>query len=276
MNKPVIFDTTPNYEAIKGKQKAAWASGDYALIGITLQIVGENLADSLDIYADQDVLDVAAGNGNFSLAAARRWANVTSTDYVETLLERGRQRANVDGFDLDFKVADAEELPFTDASFDVVASTFGVMFTPDQKKSASEMLRVCKSGGKIGMANWTPDSFVGSIFKVIGRYLPPPAGLKSPALWGTTNYLEELFGEDAREIDIVRKNFNFRYRSPEHWLDIFRTYYGPVHKAFAVIDEIQQAALTQDLIDLVAQFNVAQNGSMAVPGEYLEVVVTRQ
>lgn len=275
MNKPAIFNTAPNYDAIKGKQKVAWASGDYARIGTTLQIVGENLADSLNVCADQNVLDVAAGNGNFTLAAARRWANVVSTDYVDTLLENGKQRAIADGLSIDFKIADAEELPFSDNSFDIVASTFGVMFAPDHDKSASEMLRVCKNNGKIGMANWTPDGFLGSVFKVIGQYIPPPEGLKSPALWGTPNYLEELFAGEAQEIDIVSKVFNFRYRSPEHWLDIFRTYFGPAHKAFAAIDDDQQTELAQDLIDLVASFNVAKNGTMSVPGEYLEVVITR-
>ena len=172
----------PDYAAIKVKQNAAWASGDYAIVGTTLQIVGEDLAEALDLRSGQKVLDVAAGNGNFTLAAARRWADVTSTDYVQSLLHRGEDRAVADGLKVAFQYADAEDLPYADASYDAVASTFGVMFTPNQAKAASEMLRVCRSGGKIGLANWTPDGFIGCLFKTIGRYVPPPAGVSSPAL----------------------------------------------------------------------------------------------
>ena len=270
------LDATPDYTAIKAKQNAAWASGDYSLVGMTLQISGENLAEAMDIRSSQTVLDVAAGNGNFTLAAARRWADVTSSDYVESLLNRGKQRAAADGLEVIYKIADAEDLPFEDGSFDAVGSTFGVMFTPNQKKSASEMLRVCRSGGKIGLANWTPEGFIGAVFKVIGRYVPPPAGLSSPALWGTNSHLENLFGDGAQKIDIEVKNFNFRYRSTDHWMDIFRTYYGPVHKAFAAIDETRQQSLAQDLIDVIEHYNIAKDGNLVVPSEYLEVVIVRK
>lgn len=267
---------TPAFEAIKAKQNAAWSSGDYAIVGTTLQIVGEMLAESLDLRSGQKVLDVAAGNGNFTLAAARRWADVVSTDYVPSLLGNGQIRADAERLPVAFQVADAENLPFADASFDIVGSTFGVMFTPNQEKAAGEMLRVCRSGGKIGLANWTPDSFIGGIFKTVGRYIPPPAGVTSPALWGTPAHLEELFGYASTDIQVVRRSFAFRYRSPEHWLEIFRNFYGPTHKAFAALDNELQASLTQDILDLIAQENVATDGTMVVPSHYLEVVITRR
>lgn len=266
----------PDYDAIKGKQNAAWSSGDYALIGTTLQIVGESLAEALDLRAGQTVLDVAAGNGNFTLAAARRWADVTSTDYVASLLARGEERAAAERLDVTYQMADAEDLQFGESTFDVVASTFGVMFTPDQKKAAAEMIRVCRGGGKIGLANWTPDGFIGALFKVIGRYIPPPAGVQSPALWGTRAHLEELFGATSEEIRVTEKDFMFRYRSPEHWLEVFETYYGPLHKAFAALDAKGQASLRQDLTGLIGDFNVATDGTMVVPGEYLEIVISRR
>lgn len=268
--------TQPDFSAIKAKQNAAWSSGDYAIVGTTLQIVGENLAEAMDLRSGQKVLDVAAGNGNFTLAAARRWAEVTSTDYVPGLLERGKQRADTERLDVSFQVADAEDLPFADASFDAVGSTFGVMFTPNQGKAAAEMLRVCRSGGKVGLANWTPDGFIGALFKVIGRYMPPPAGVQSPSLWGTKSRLEELFGTAGSDIQIIERDFAFRYRSPDHWLEIFRDFYGPTHKAFGALDGDARASLSEDLLDLIARNNVADDGTMVVPSAYLEVVVTRR
>ena len=276
MSNLAIKETVPDYTIIKSKQNAAWASGDYAVVGTTLQIVGESLAEALDLRSGQKVLDVAAGNGNFTLAAARRWAEVTSSDYVETLLARGEERAKADRLDVTYKVADAEDLPFGEASFDVVASTFGVMFTPDQATAAAEMLRVCRSGGKIGLANWTPDSFIGNLFKAIGRHVPPPAGLQSPALWGTRTRLTELFGAGVSDIQIQDKTFAFRYHSPEHWLKIFRDYYGPVHKAFGALDAKAQVALERDLLDLISRFNTASDGTMVAPADYIEVVLTRK
>jgi ubiquinone/menaquinone biosynthesis C-methylase UbiE len=266
----------PDFSAIKARQHATWSSGDYAVVGTTLQIVGEELCEALDVRAGQKLLDVAAGNGNISLAAARRWCDVTSTDYVGALLEQGRARATADGLKINFREADAESLPFADGSFDVVVSTFGVMFTPDQNRAAAEMLRVCRPGGKIGLANWTPDGFIGQLFKTIGQHLPPPAGVKSPALWGTRARIAELFEANASSIKSAQREFVFRYRSPDHWLDVFKTFYGPMLKAFAALEPAAQQALERDCKELIARFNRGDHGAMVVPSEYLEVIVTRQ
>jgi len=260
---------------VKGRQQAAWSSGDYAIVGTTLQIVGETLCEAVDLRSNQRVLDVAAGNGNATLAAARRFAEVVSTDYVGTLLDRGRERAEADRLAVTFQQADAENLPFADASFDVVLSTFGVMFTPDHQRAASELLRVCRVGGKIGLANWTPESFIGRVFKVIGRHVPPPAGLKSPALWGTKDHLAALFGLRV-SVAAATRQFVFRYKSPAHWVEVFRTFYGPVLKAFAAIDVEARQSLEQDLLDLIAEFNVAADGTLVIPSDYLEAVITKQ
>lgn len=274
LNKPAA--PAPDLAAVKTKQQATWASGDYAIIGATLQIVGETLCEAMDLRAGQKVLDVAAGNGNATLAAARRWCEVTSTDYVPALLERGRARANADGFPIEFREADVEALPFKDASFDAVVSTYGVMFTPNQEKAATEMLRVCRSGGKIGLANWTPDGFIGQLFKVIGKHMPPPAGVKSPLLWGTRARLDELFGAQASAIEAPPRNFVFRYRSAQHWIDMFRAYYGPVHKIFGALPAEAQTALLADITALIGRLNTARDGTMVVPGEYLEVVIVKR
>lgn len=266
----------PDLGAVKTRQQGAWSSGDYAVVGTTLQIVGEDLCEALDIRAGQTVLDVAAGNGNVSLAAARRWCAVTSTDYVPALLERGRQRAAADRLKITFQEADAEALPFADNTFDVVVSTFGVMFTPDQEKAASELMRVCRPGGKIGLANWTPEGFIGQLFKTLGKYLPPPAGARSPALWGTPARITEMFGPSALGIHAVPRNFVFRYRSPEHFLEIFKSYYGPMLKAFAALDAANQQGLRTDLLSLIGRMNRAEDGTMIVPSEYLEIVITRR
>jgi ubiquinone/menaquinone biosynthesis C-methylase UbiE len=262
--------------AVKTRQQGAWSSGDYAIVGTTLQIVGETLCEAVDIRAGQKVLDVAAGNGNATLAAARRWCDVTSTDYVPALLERGRERAAAERLKAAFREADAEALPFDNASFDVVLSTFGVMFTADQESAADEMMRVCRPGGKIGLANWTPDGFIGELFKTIGKHLPPPAGVKSPALWGTRARITELFESQATSISTEPRSFVFRYRSPAHWLDVFSTYYGPLLKAFAALEPAAQLALSGDIVSLVGQFNRSGDGTMVVPSEYLEIVITRR
>ena len=266
---PPVADLT----AVKLKQHAAWSAGDYAVIGTTLQIVGETLCEALDLRAGERVLDVAAGNGNATLAAARRWCDVVSTDYVGALLERGKARASAEGLAVQFQEADAENLPYPNASFDVVLSTFGVMFTPNQEQAARELARVCRPGGKIGLANWTPSGFIGELFKLIGRTIPPPSGVKSPSLWGTEERLRALFGERIASLEAVRQNFVFRYRTPQHWLDTFRTYYGPMHKTWGAIGVAQQQSLAADLIRLVRRFNCATDGAMVVPSEYLEVVI---
>ncbi len=274
----VISTSTPVVDlvAVKNKQHMAWSAGDYAVVGTTLQIVGESLCEALDLRAGERVLDVAAGNGNATLAAARRWCDVVSTDYVPALLERGRTRASAEALQVKFEQADAENLPYDDHSFDVVMSTFGVMFTADQTKAAAELARACKPGGRIGLANWTPGSFIGQLFKLIGSYIPPAAGVKSPALWGTEEHLRDLFGDRLGSISIERKNFVFRYHNAAHWLEVFRTFYGPMQKAFGALDSAKQQSLAADLIALAEKFNRATDGTLVAPGEYLEVVITRK
>ena len=267
---------TVDFEAVKRRQQATWSSGDFAVIGTTLQIVGESLAEAADIRAGERVLDIAAGNGNATLASARRFADVTSTDYVPALLDKASARASAEGLRVRFEVADAEALPFADASFDAVLSTFGVMFAPRQDHCATEMLRVVRGGGRIGLANWTPQGFIGRLFGVVGRHVPPPSGLASPALWGTPAHLERLFGPHARSISAVPRAFNFRYHSPAHWLQVFRDDYGPINRAFAALDAGSQDALADDIASLLLEFNVAGPDSLVVPGEYLEVVVTKR
>jgi SAM-dependent methyltransferase len=272
----IVPPNQPDLGALKSRQQGAWSSGDYAIVGTTLQIVGETLCEALDLRAGQKVLDVAAGNGNATLAAARRWCEVVSTDYVSALLERGRERASAERLAIEFREADAEALPFADASFDVVLSTFGVMFTPDQDRAAAELLRVCKAGGKIGLANWTPDGFIGQLFKTIGKHVPSAAGVKSPALWGTGARITELFGAHASSMQLEQRDFVFRYRSPQHWLDVFKGYYGPLLKTFGAHDVQAQTALTADLFALIKRFNRSGDQTMVVPSQYLEVVVTRR
>ena len=268
--------SVPDLAAVKTRQQAAWSTGNYAVVGTTLQIVGETLCEALDLRAGSRVLDVAAGNGNATLAAARRWCDVVSTDYVPSLLESAKTRAAAEGHTIQFQQADAENLPFPDASFDVVMSTFGVMFTPNQEQAAAELARVCKPGGAIGLANWTPESFVGQVFKTIGGYIPPPAGIKSPALWGTKGRLEQLFGKTAHEIRATERQFVFRYRSPMHWIDVFKTYYGPMNKAFGALDGEKQMAFSADLLALITSRNRSGDDTLVLPSEYLEVVIKRK
>jgi len=265
----------PDYTAIKKRQQATWASGDFGRIGVTLQIVGESLCEAVELQSTDRVLDVAAGNGNASLAAARRFADVTSTDYVPELLEQGRRRAEAEGLPMTFQVADAENLPFAAHEFDVVLSTYGVMFTPNQARAAAELLRVVRPGGRIGLANWTPDGLIGELFRLVGRFVPPPAGVVSPATWGTETRLVELFGPSATDLRAQRKQFVFRYRSAEHWIEIFRGFYGPVHKAFAALDAAGQRALHDELRALLGRFNRSGNETLVAPADYLEVVITR-
>lgn len=266
---------TPDLVAVKTRQKAAWTSGDYAVVGTTLQIVGETLSEAIDLRAGERVLDVAAGNGNATLAAARRWCEVTSTDYVPSLLERGRERAAAERLHgVDFREADAEALPFDDASFDVVLSTFGCMFAPNPQRVAAELLRVCRPGGRIGMANWTPEGFIGQLFKTIGRHVPPPAGVPSPSLWGNRARITELFSGSAQAIATETRQFNFRYRSAGHMLEVLRGYYGPILKAFAALDASGQAALEQDFVALIDEFDQGAARGLVIPSDYLEIVIT--
>jgi ubiquinone/menaquinone biosynthesis C-methylase UbiE len=262
----------PDFAAIKQRQQATWSAGDYAVIGTTLQIVGERLCEAVDLRAGERVLDVAAGNGNATLAAARQFAQVTSTDYVDALLERGKERAAAERLPVTFKQADAEALPFADGSFDVALSTFGVMFTPNQERAATELSRVVRKGGRIGLANWTPDGFIGQLFKIIGKHVSPPAGIKSPALWGTEARLSELFA--GHQLNISKRIFSFRYTSAGHWLEIFKTYYGPTNRAFAALDAERQVDLEAEIVALLERMNRGGKDTLIVPSEYLEVVVT--
>ena len=264
---------TPDLAAIKSKQQATWSSGDYAVIGTTLQIVGETLAEAADVRSGERVLDVAAGNGNATLAAARRFADVTSTDYVQHLLGKGAARAAAEGLQVHFQQADAEALPFEDGSFDVALSTFGVMFAPNAERCAAELLRVVRPGGRIGLASWTPQGFLGDLFKVIGSFAPPPAGLRSPMQWGDEARIHELFGRGG-SVHCVRRLYKFRYRSAGHWIETFRTFYGPTHKAFGALDEAGQQRLHHALSELLQDRNTGGPSSLVVPAEYLEVVVT--
>jgi ubiquinone/menaquinone biosynthesis C-methylase UbiE len=261
--------------AITARQQAMWASGDFSVIGTTLQIVGELLNEAADVRGTHRVLDVAAGNGNATLAAARRFASVTSTDYVPALLERGRRRADAEGLsNVTFEVADAAALPYPDASFDVVLSTFGVMFAPDHQRSAAELIRVCRPGGRIGLASWTPAGFLGQLLRLIAGHVPPPPGVQSPLLWGTEAHVGELF-RGATRIAHTTRTFAFRYRSAEHWVQVFRDFYGPTHAAFLALDTGGQRALETDLIALLRSRDVGRGDGLVVPAEYLETLVTK-
>lgn len=262
-------------EAVKARQQAAWAAGDYGQIGVRVQLVGETLCEAADVRGGERVLDVAAGNGNASLAAARRFANVVSTDYVPALLEAGRRRAEADGLPIEFRVADAESLPFPDASFDVALSTFGVMFAPDAVRVASELLRVVRPGGRVALASWTPTSFVGEMFATIGRFLPPPAGVRPPTAWGDEPRLVELFGPSAQDLRTARRTFAFRFLSAAHFVDVFRRFYGPMVKAFDAVGPDRRDALAQALEALCARHDVGGGRGLVVPSEYLEAVIVR-
>jgi SAM-dependent methyltransferase len=271
--------TTPgavDLTALKARQQTMWASGDFAVVGTTLQIVGETLCEAVDLCAGERVLDVACGNGNATLAAARRFAAVTGLDYVPKLLAGAEARAQAEGLTIAFQLGDAEQMPFGDASFDVVLSTYGVMFAPNQEQAASEMLRVCAPGGRIGLANWTPEGFIGQLLKTVSKHVPPPAGVKSPVLWGTEARLRELFGDRASRLEIARRQFNFRYLSAAHFIDVFRRFYGPTHKAFEGLLPAGQEALARDLEALMAGLNRGGDKSLIVPAEYLEVVIEKR
>ncbi len=273
--RPSMPAAIPALEAIKSRQRTMWGAGDYARIGTRLQIVGEMLCETLDLRSGERVLDIAAGNGNASLAAARRFAEVTSTDYVPSLLEAARRRAEADGLDIEFRVADAEHLPFDDFSFDVVMSTFGVMFTPDADRAAREIQRVVRPGGRIGLASWTPEGFIGQLFRTVGSFVPPPAGLRSPAEWGTETRMVALFGPGASDIQSKRRLYTFRFLSIEHWIDCFRAWYGPLLVAYETLDAGRREELTAALRELLARFDRGGGRGLVVPAEYLEVVITR-
>jgi ubiquinone/menaquinone biosynthesis C-methylase UbiE len=262
------------FDAIKAQQQAMWASGDFAVIGTTLQIVGEQLCEGADVRSGHVVLDVAAGNGNATLAAARRFAHVVSTDYVPSLLEGGRRRAAADGLEVTFQTADAEALPYPAGSFDVVLSSFGVMFAPDHARAAAELLRVCRPSGRIGLASWTPTGFLGQLFRTVAAHVPPNPAVQSPLLWGTDEHIRTIF-TGARAIEHTARHFAFRYRSAEHFVEVFRTFYGPVHKAFATLDAERQQGLEDDLLALLRRVDQGGRDGLVIPAEYLETVITR-
>jgi ubiquinone/menaquinone biosynthesis C-methylase UbiE len=267
---------TPDTGEIKANQRLAWAGGDYAAFGSRLQIMSELLCEAVDLRPDQRVLDVATGNGNTALAAARRSAEVTGLDYVPALLERARERAAAERLEAEFIEGDAESLPFEDGSFGAVLSTVGVMFAPDQEAAARELLRVCRPGGRLGLASWTPDGFSGSLPEVFARYLPPPAGLDSPMLWGTEERLRELLGSGIEELQTTRRSFVFRYRSVGRYLEALRSQIGPTRSAFLALGPEERQSLERDIEALVEGFNVSGDETMVVPADYLEAVVTKR
>ena len=266
----------PNLTAIKDRQQRTWTSGNYARIGNTLVIMGELLCEAVNVHAGDKVLDVATGSGNTAISAARRFCDTTGIDYVPELIEHARKRAEVEGVEVTFEVGDAENLPYPDASFDVVLSTLGVMFAPDQERAAEELLRICRPGGKIGLANWTPDGFIGHMFRTLGKHVPPPPGIKPPPLWGTEERLRELLGEGVASLEVMQRSYKWRYPSVGHFVEYFRTYYGPTLKAFESLDRDGQEALAKDLEELFERWNTSDDATLIVPSDYLEVIAVRR
>jgi SAM-dependent methyltransferase len=260
---------------VKDKQQVTWSSGDYSSVGNRILLVSELLCGAVDLRAGERVLDVATGSGNAALAAARRFADVVGIDYVPSLLDSARVRAQAEGLDIDFRVGDAEALDFADDSFDVVLSACGAMFAPDHQQTASELVRVCRPGGRVGMVNWCPDGYVGALFRAIAGHLPPPAGLEPPGRWGDEAYLRELWG-DTVTVAAPRKTFLFPFASPEHHVDFFARCYGPTLKAFEAVGEAGQGALRNDILDAVQRFNRADDGTLLLQMDYLEVVATKR
>jgi ubiquinone/menaquinone biosynthesis C-methylase UbiE len=265
----------PDLAAIKQRQQAMWASGDYNEIGSRLLVISERLFESLDPQPGEQVLDVASGSGNAALAAARRFCDALGTDYVPDLIDRARMRAEAEGLPVSFEVADAENLPYEDASFDMVTSVIGVMFAPDQQQAAGELLRVCRPGGKIGLANWTPDSFAGELFRVIGRQLPPPPGLTPPTVWGTEEGVDALLGSGLEEMTVTEKAYTLRYLSIEHFVDFHITHFGPIKTAYDSLDIDGRQRLTSDLAGRAAERNRSGNDTIVIDSDYLEVVAVR-
>ncbi len=271
-----MSEQTIDLEAVKQVQQKVWSEGDFSMVASGVIPASENLVEALDILPDERVLDVACGSGNAAIPAARRaWGNTVGVDYVPELLERGRERAAAERVEVEFVEGDAEQLPVEDASFDVVISVFGSMFAPDQEQAAAELLRVCKPGGRIGMANWTPTGFTGQMFATTVKHAPPPPGVLPPILWGTQERVEELFGEDVSNLDVRSREVVFRFRSADHWLDFFRRYFGPTKVAFERVGADGEEALANDLRELIGRFNTAGDRAMRVPAEYLEVIATR-
>ena len=267
---------TTELTAMKEHQRETWAAGSYAMVGNRLVIMGELLCEAVDLRAGQRVLDVATGSGNAALSAARRFCEVTGMDYVPELIEEARRRADVERLEVVFEVGDAEDLPYPDSSFDVVLSTIGVMFAPNQEKAAGELLRVCRPGGKIGLANWTPDGWAGEFFNTVGKHLPAPPGIKPPPLWGTEEQLRELFGEGVSQLEVTRRSYLLRCPSAKRFIEHYRAYFGPIRKTFESLDEADQESLAQDLEELLGRWNTSGDGTLVVPPDYLEAVAVRR
>jgi SAM-dependent methyltransferase len=269
-------DSPPDLAVVTEVQQQIWSKGDFAMVAGLVNKVSDDLAEALDLVPDERVLDVACGSGNGAIAAARRtWGGTVGADYVPALLERGRERAAAERLEVEFLEADAQDLPFEDASFDVAMSIFGAMFAPDQAKAASELLRVVRPGGRIGMANWTPAGSVGTMFKTIAEHAPPPPGLDSPLLWGTEERLRELFGDGITELRVESRNSRQPFRSPDHYIEFFRTYFGPTQMAYERVGPEGEQALTDGLRTFLEGANIAGDRAMVLEAEYLEVVAIR-
>jgi SAM-dependent methyltransferase len=267
---------TPDLAAVTAIQQQVWSKGDFAMVAHLVNFPSEALAEDLDLVPDERVLDVASGSGNAAIAAARRtWGNVVSSDYVPALLERGRERAAAEHLEVEFVEADAQDLPFEDASFDVVISVYGAMFAPDQEKTAAELLRVVKPGGRIGMANWTPGGAVGTMFQTISKHAPPPPGVESPLLWGTEERLRELLGEGIAELRVEPRVSRQPFRSADHYIEFFRTYFGPMQMAYERVGPDGEGALTEDLRSFLEANNTAGDRGLVLEAEYLQVIATR-
>ncbi|GGK28923.1 hypothetical protein GCM10010124_22120 [Pilimelia terevasa] len=260
---------------LKSTQQQTWASGDFRRIAARIVLVSELLADTADLRAGSRVLDVACGNGNATLAAARADASVLGVDYVEALLEDGRRRAAAEGLSVEFRLGDAEALPVADDAVDAALSVFGVMFAPDHQRAAAELVRVVRPGGTLGLASWCPDGFIGAVFRTVAGHVPPPAGVASPLLWGTAAHLAELFGDAVAETASVTRTCTMRFASAEAFVDTFRRWYGPTVRAFGALDEAGAAALAAELTALARQWDRhGGEGPVALPSTYLESVLT--
>jgi len=271
-----LDETGPDLAAVKRRQQEIWASGDFAVVAARIVLVAEQLCDTADLHAGWRVLDVATGSGNAAIAAARLGCTAIGVDYVPALLERGRRRAAAEGLSVKLLEGDAEALAFPDALFDAVTSVFGCMFAPDHPQAAAELLRVCRPGGTIALASWTPEGFIGELFRTVSAHVPPPAGVQSPLLWGTEGHLRELFGEGIASLEVMERTFTFRFPSAEHFVTFFRLWYGPTVKAFAALDNAAHDALEADLVELARRFDRLGTDAIAIPATYTEAVARRR